>query len=84
MSILKQLKFELTKSLPNELISFDAMPNSAYVRLPIVLALYGLSRASVYRGIKNATFPKPIKLSVKCVAWNVGVIRADLAAKAGA
>lgn len=59
------------------------MPDSAYVSLSVVLGIYSLSRASVYRGIKNETFPKPVKLSEKRVAWNVGAIRADLAEKAG-
>lgn len=83
MNILKKLKAELTKKIPTELANFDDMPDSAYVRLPVILGLYSLSRASVYRGIKNSTFPKPVKLSEKCVAWNVGTVRADLAAKAG-
>lgn len=80
---MKQLKNQLTKTIPSSLINFDDMPDSAYVSLSVVLGIYSLSRASVYRGIKNETFPKPVKLSEKRVAWNVGAIRADLAEKAG-
>lgn len=82
--ILQQLKKELTKTIPNELVNFDAMPDSAYIRLPVLKALYGVSSATIWRGVKNLTIPKPVKLTERCTAWNVGAVRAALAAKAGA
>ncbi len=61
---------------------FDQTPNSAYIRLPIVMRLYGVSAATIWRGVKNGTIPKPSKLTERTTAWNVGQVRAALAAKA--
>lgn len=76
-----QLENELTNKLPQALSGFDEMPASSYVRLPIVKALYGISSASVWRHSATGLMPGPIKLSKRCTAWNVGLIKADLAAK---
>ena len=78
-----QTKSELPQNLPPELINFDAMPHSAFVRLDVVSALYGVSNATVWRNSKKGIMPSPKKLSERCTAWNVGEIKADLAAKAG-
>ena len=69
-------------SINPALRDFDAMPNSAYIRLPVIKALYGVSSATIWRGVKIGTIPKPSKLSERCTAWNVGLVRAALAAKA--
>lgn len=69
-------------AIPQALANFDQLPDSAYIRLPVMKGLYGVSAASIWRGVKNATIPKPAKLSERCTAWNVGQIRAALAAKA--
>ena len=76
-----QLKSELSLAIPEALANFDQLPNSAYVRLPVLKRLYGISAASCWRGVRNGTIPKPCKLSERCTAWNVGLIRAALAAK---
>jgi prophage regulatory protein len=39
------------------------------LRLPQVEDLSGLGRSSIYAAIKAGTFPKPVKLSVRAVAW---------------
>ena len=78
---MQQLKPELTQNIPSALANFDAMPSSAFIRLPIVMALYGVSSATVWRNVKIGAIPKPSKLSERCTAWNVGLIRAALAAK---
>lgn len=72
-----QLKSELTKKIPDALAQFDNLPNSAYVRLPVVIGLYGVSAASIWRGCQRGTIPKPTKFS-RCTAWNVGELRAAL------
>lgn len=79
---MQQLKSELTQAIPEALANFDQLPDSAYIRLPVMKGLYGVSAASIWRGVKNSTIPKPSKLSERCTAWNVGLIRAALAAKA--
>lgn len=37
--------------------------------LPAVIEISTLSRASVYRRVKAGTFPKPIKIGERRVAW---------------
>lgn len=81
---MKQLKSELTKKIPDALAQFDNLPNSAYVRLPVVIGLYGVSAASIWRGCQKGTIPSPTKLSERCSAWNVGALRKALAGLEGA
>ena len=45
------------------------------------MALYGLSKASIYRFIKDGIIPAPIKLSARTSVWNVGDIRKNLRSK---
>lgn len=78
-----QIKNELTSSIPKALANFDDMPNAAFIRLPAVALAYGFSKATVWRNVKKGTMPSPKKLSERVTAWNVGEIKADLAAKAG-
>ena len=63
------------------LVTFDSQPNSANVRLPVVMALYGISSASVWRNVKNGNIPRPRKLTTRTTAWNVGELRAALGIK---
>lgn len=78
----QQLKSELTHNIPPALANFDAMPDSAYIRLPVLKALYGVSSATIWRGVKNGTIPKPTKLTERTTAWSVKSVRAALAEKA--
>jgi predicted DNA-binding transcriptional regulator AlpA len=78
-----QIKSELNQTIPEALANFDQLPDSAYIRLPVMKGLYGVSSASIWRGVKNLTIPKPSKLTERTTAWSVKAIRADLAAKAG-
>lgn len=78
----QQPKSELTQAIPEALAQFEQLPNSSFIRLPVVKRLYGVSAATIWRGVKNGTIPKPSKLSERCTAWNVGQVRAALAAKA--
>lgn len=77
-----QIKSELTQVIPIDLQQFDQLPDSAYIRLPVLKRLYGVSSATIWRGVKQGNIPKPNKLSERCTAWNVGQVRAALAAKA--
>lgn len=66
---------------------FDALPDSAYIREsqlvqspkrpehPVPLPF---SAPTLWRKVRNGTFPKPIKLSERVTAWNVGAVRAWL------
>lgn len=78
-----QCNSELTQAIPEALAQFDNLPDSAYIRLPVLKRLYGVSAATIWRGVKNGSIVAPAKLSERCTAWNVGKVRAALAAKAG-
>ena len=40
-----------------------------FLRLPEVLRRTGLSRTALYEQIKNESFPKPIRIAKRSVAW---------------
>lgn len=66
-------------TLQSALQYFDQLPNAAHVRQPVVEAILGCSSATVWRWVKFERIPKPIKLSVRISAWNVGQLRQALA-----
>ena len=39
-------------------------------RLPEVKGRTGKGRTSIYNGIKNGTFPKPVRIGDRAVAWD--------------
>jgi predicted DNA-binding transcriptional regulator AlpA len=57
---------------------FETMPAEAYVRLPVVCALFSCSAPTVWRRVKAGGVPKPYKLSAGMTAWRVGELRAAL------
>lgn len=77
-----QFKTDSIHTIPEALLNFDQTPDSAYIRLPIMMRLYGVSAATIWRGVRNGTIPKPVKLTQRTTAWNVGLVKAALAAKA--
>jgi prophage regulatory protein len=67
---------------------FDALSDSAFIReaqlvqspkRPNTPAPLPFSAPTLWRKVKDGTFPKPIKLSVRVTAWNVGAVRAWMA-----
>lgn len=44
------------------------MPTSV-LRLPVVRSRTGLSRSTIYARVSKGTFPKPISLGPRTVAW---------------
>ena len=79
----KKIKSVLHRTIPDALANFDQLPDSAYIRLPVMTGLFGISAASVWRGVKNHSIPSPVKLTERTTAWNVRLVREALAAKAG-
>jgi len=59
------------------------LPAEAVLRLPDVLALVGLSRASIYAKVAEHRFPSPIKLTEHASGWRLGDVRAWLADPTG-
>ena len=39
------------------------------LRLPTAMMRCGLGRSSIYAGVKNGTFPAPVRLSARAVGW---------------
>ena len=66
-------------AFPLALEHFDQLPDSAFVRQPVVEALFACSAATVWRWVAGCRIPKPRKLSDRISAWNVGQLRAALA-----
>ena len=52
---------------------FDSLPR--LLRLPAVKEATGLGRSTIYRMIAEHTFPAPVKVSKRAVAWRDHDIR---------
>jgi predicted DNA-binding transcriptional regulator AlpA len=71
--------------IPPELANFDQLPDSGFVRLPVVRGLYGFPAPStIWRAVRAGRIPAPTKLGPNITAWRVGDLRAALAAAGGA
>ena len=69
---------------------FDAMPDGAYIReaglvsspkrpgIPVPLPF---SAPTLWRKVRELTFPAPVRLSERVTAWKVGEVRGWLAAQ---
>jgi prophage regulatory protein len=51
------------------------------LRLPDVRARVGLGRSAIYDGVARGTFPAPVRLGSRCVAWPEHEINAWVAAR---
>jgi len=56
------------------------LPEAGFIRLPTVLAVFPVSKTTLWEMIKKGTFPKPVKLGPRISAWPVEAIRAFLEA----
>ena len=70
-------------TINSALRDFDNLPDSAMVRLPTVAALYGCSKATIWRLVKNKRL-NTYKLSERCTTFSVKELREALALKVGA
>jgi hypothetical protein len=70
---------------------FDSYPDSGFVRQSQLVqspkrpghpAPLPFSAPTLWRNVKNGKFPKPVRLSSRVTAWNVGTVRAWMAAQA--
>ena len=68
-------------TMPSALQHFDSLPDAAYVRQPVVEALFSVSSSTVWRRVKDGRLPKPCKHSDRVTAWNVGELRRALIPK---
>jgi len=51
------------------------LPETGFIRLPVVLSIIPISKSSFYAGIKKGLYPAPVKLSERTSAWRVEDIR---------
>ena len=59
------------------MMNMTQLPETGFVRLPTILALYPIiSRSAWYLGIKTGRYPKPVKLGPRMSAWRAEDIRA--------
>lgn len=49
------------------------------IKLPKVIEITGHSRSSIYAGVKDGTFPSPLKIGKRSVAWKYSAIENWLA-----
>ena len=60
---------QVTFPSPQEPPVIPTLNEERFIRLAEVLATCGKSRSSVYEGIKDGTFPAPVKLKGRSSAW---------------
>lgn len=65
-------------SIPDALRNFQALPDAAFVRLPVVCALFSISPATTWRWVQKSLLPTPRRLSEAVTAWNVAQLRKAL------
>ena len=64
----------------DSLSHFDKLPDSAHVRLGVVMALFACSAPTVWRRVKAGHLPAPVRKQpgTRIAAWRVGDLRATL------
>lgn len=62
------------------LAQFDKLPDSAHVRLPVVVALFDVSVPTVWRWTRKGVLPTPLRLG-RSTMWPVGELRKVIAAR---
>ena len=92
------LKTPIASSIPAQKATihqsvFDALPDSAFIReaqlvqsskRPDTPAPLPFSAPTLWRKVKAGTFPRPVALSTRVTAWNVGAVRAWITAQVSA
>jgi len=51
------------------------LPAEGFVRLPLILEVFPVSRTTWWNGVASGRFPKPVKLGPRITAWRVEEIR---------
>ena len=57
------------------MITNNNLPETGFIRLPKILAIFPISRSGFWAGVKSGKYPKPVKISKRCTAWKVEDIR---------
>jgi prophage regulatory protein len=51
------------------------------LRLPAVIEAVALKKSTIYRRLKNGSFPSPVKLGARAVAWRADDIQQWIASR---
>ncbi len=82
-----------TTTVKSNQSGFDQLPDSAFIResqlvqspkRPGSIAPLPFSAPTLWRKVKDGTFPKPHKLSTRVTAWKVSQVREWMTAQAAA
>lgn len=52
------------------------LPETGFVRLPQILAVFPVSKSTWWLGVQQGRFPQPVKLTARITAWRVEEIKA--------
>ncbi|MBL8454249.1 MAG: AlpA family phage regulatory protein [Zoogloea sp.] len=63
-------------STNEDIMSHTPLPATGFVRQAQLLPLVPFSAATLWRKVKDRTFPAPVKLSERITAWKVEEVRA--------
>jgi prophage regulatory protein len=74
-SIGKKMPSSQKPARPNLGDTFSKVDDVVFLRLPDVKAVTGLSKTSLYALIKEKSFPAPVRLGPRAVAWVKSEIR---------
>ena len=66
-----------SRSIPME--SRAAPTATQYVRLDALLSMVPMSPSTVWRKVRDRSFPRPVKLSARITAWNREAVEAWIA-----
>jgi predicted DNA-binding transcriptional regulator AlpA len=58
--------------------NWEALPDSAFIPLPVVCALFGCSPATVWRRVRSGDLVAPKKIGAGTTRWQVADIRREL------
>lgn len=68
-----------TAAVHQALKSFDELPDSAYVALPVVCSLFSCSPATAWRRVRDGLLVAPRRIGTRTTRWQVGELREALA-----
>lgn len=51
------------------------LPETGFLRLPQILALFPVGKSSWWRGCRTGRYPKPVKIASRTTAWRAEDIR---------
>ncbi len=52
------------------------LPETGFVRLPVILRVFPVGKSTWWAGVKEGRYPQPVKLGPRITAWRVEDIRA--------